>query len=67
VLADPGNTQNLANFIINGYELQDLNLDGKVIYQGPNNDRATLLYHTVLVHPSNAALLANFIVTEKLP
>ncbi len=67
VLAEPANTQNLANFIIEGYELQDLNLDGRVIYQGPGNDRATLLYHTILSHPSNGSMLANFIVSEKLP
>jgi uncharacterized repeat protein (TIGR01451 family) len=67
VLADPKNTENLANYIVPGYELNDFNLDGKVIYQGPNNDRAPLLYHTVLSHPDNTALLANFIAVHKLP
>ena len=67
VALDPGNTEMLANYILPGYELEDLNMDGKVIYQGPNNDRNLLLFQSVLMHPDNVALLANFIVLEKLP
>ena len=65
VLSEPANNENLANYIVQGYELEDLNLDGKVIFQGPNNDRFTLLYHTILSHPLNVNNLANYIV--KMP
>jgi hypothetical protein len=67
VLGLPANVNYLANYISVGYYREDLNMDGKVIYQGPNNDRATLLYHVVLAHPGNPGLLANFIVKELLP
>ncbi len=67
VIADSTNSNQLANFIIEGYDSHDLNMDGKVIYQGPQNDRSTLLYHAILGHPSNTSLLANFILSEKLP
>jgi hypothetical protein len=67
VLASSQNTGFLANYIETGYHQNDFNLDGKVIYQGPNNDRAMLLYFTVLAHPENMGILANFIVSHKLP
>jgi hypothetical protein len=67
VLSENGNTAYLANYIVQGYEMQDFNLDGKVIYQGPNNDRASLLYNSVLAHGSNTSLLANFILLDLLP
>ena len=67
VLSDENNPETLANFIVQGYEQEDINLDGKVIYQGPNNDRAPLLYHSVLSHPANAGFLANYIVKSLLP
>ena len=41
--------------------------DGKIIYQGPGNERAALLYHSILGHPANGGFLANFIVRENLP
>ncbi|GIV30874.1 MAG: hypothetical protein KatS3mg029_0225 [Saprospiraceae bacterium] len=67
VMTQEDNTQNLANFIAQGYTPYDVNLDGKAIYQGPNNDRSMVLFYTILKHPENASLLANFIVLEKLP
>ena len=67
VLSASENVDHLANFILHGYYGEDLNMDGKVIYQGPGNDRALLLYNTILGHPANVSNLANFIVREKLP
>ncbi len=67
VLSDQDNTDQLANFISNGYNRTDLNLDGKSIYQGPGNERSVLLLNSILVHPSNSSLLANLIVREFLP
>ena len=67
VLGDGGNSGFLANYIVQDYDLHDFNLDGKVIYQGPNNDRASLLYHTVMIHGGNNGFLANYIVEDALP
>jgi hypothetical protein len=67
VLSDPGNAENLANYITVGYHREDFNLDGRAIYQGPGNDRAMVLYHSVLAHAGNNNLLANFIVKQWLP
>ncbi len=67
VLSDPNNVDYLANFISEGYDRTDLNLDGKSIFQGPGNERATILINTVLVHPGNSKLLANYIAREYLP
>ena len=67
VMTHPLNTTNLANFIRPGYENADINMDGYTIYQGPGNDRSMLLLNTVLAHPSNFLLLANFIAMESMP
>lgn len=67
VMIDEGNIENLANFIISGYDEEDINMDGKVIFQGPLNDKAPLLYHSILSHPLNSAYLANYIVNSYLP
>lgn len=67
VLTHPMNTSNLANYIRIGYENSDINMDGYSIYQGPNNDRSLLLLQTILAHPNNTILLANFMAIELLP
>jgi uncharacterized repeat protein (TIGR01451 family) len=67
ILGDEDNVDNLANYIVPGYEHADFNLDGKVIFQGPNNDRSPLLYNSILVHSSNASMLANYIVLDFIP
>jgi hypothetical protein len=67
VVGDSNNSDNLANYIVPGYEMQDFNLDGKVIYQGPNNDRGAMLFYSILAHPSNGNLLANYIVLDFIP
>ncbi len=67
VLSEPDNTGFLANYIAQGYNRADANLDGRSIYQGPNNDRSMLLLNTILAHPTNQLLLANFIGLQWLP
>lgn len=67
ILTDPGNLQNLANFVSIGYSNLDINMDGATIYQGPNNDRQRVLIFGVLGSPENLNHLANFILYEKLP
>ena len=67
VVGDANNTDNLANFIVTGYEQQDFNMDGKTIYQGPLNDRSSLLFYSILSHPNNIALLANYIALDFIP
>lgn len=67
VLVDAANNQALANFISPGYNNADLNMDGNTVYQGPGNDRSLLLLHTILSHPTNTSLLANFIAMAGLP
>jgi hypothetical protein len=67
VLADPGNTDNLANYVSDGYYTTDINLDGRTIYQGPDNDRNFILFQTVLTHPLNTDFFANFVVWQQIP
>lgn len=67
VLSDPGNTENLANYISDGYYTTDINLDGRTIYQGPGNDRNFILFQTVLVYPTNEDFFANYVVKEQIP
>lgn len=67
VVGDSQNSENLANYIVPGYELQDFNLDGKTIYQGPLNDRGAMLFNSILSHPLNIALLANYIALDAVP
>jgi len=72
VLTDPNNNDGPngeanANYILEGYLLEDYDLNGEAIYQGPNNDRIMVLLGTVLNHPGNQNTLANYIVVEQLP
>ncbi len=45
----------------------DFNGDGKVIYQGPNNDRSMMLLNSILSNLNNVLLLANYIILQQLP
>ncbi len=47
VILDSLNESYLTNFISTNYTQNDFNLDGSVIYQGPNNDRSNLLFKTL--------------------
>jgi len=67
VFTTPSNSGLLANYILSGYLLYDINLDGNSIYQGPGNDSAKVLFNAVLSTPENIMQLANFILLQKLP
>jgi hypothetical protein len=57
---------NIANYILNGYRLTDVNLNGQTIFQGQNNE-PDLIFFTIMGHPGNALQLANYIVHQHLP
>lgn len=66
ILTDPGNTAGLLNYIMIGYDINDLNLDGQVIYQGVNND-PNIPFFNVLLNTNNPQSFSNFVVEEQLP
>lgn len=61
-----GNTNALTTFILQGYALTDINLDGRTIAQGINADN-TYNLNVVLGHPGNTMAVSNFIVQQRLP
>ena len=67
IIIDETNYDQLANYIVTGYNMTDYNMDGDIIYQGPGNDRAKLLIFTTLASPENSLGLANFVLMESLP
>jgi hypothetical protein len=68
VIADPNNVDFLDNFIVPGYYRTDYNLDGRSIFQGPDNDRQMLIFQSILQFPDNKVkFLANYIILEQLP
>ncbi|MEZ5454215.1 MAG: SdrD B-like domain-containing protein, partial [Thiothrix sp.] len=66
IITETSNTDANTNYIMNGYQLTDLNMDGKTLFTGPNND-ASLLMGNIILHPSNGNLAANYIVQGGLP
>ena len=55
------------NSILEGYFNSDTNMDGKVKFQGPENDIDKLIFFNILYHPNNTNFLLNYIVTEQIP
>lgn len=66
VLNAPDNTDQLANYVVNGYSNNDLDMNGETIYQGVGND-VNLLFFQILAYPANIDGLANFVINEQLP
>ncbi len=66
VLSAPNNTNNLINYIYEGYHLGDIDMNGETIYQGSNSD-ATHLFFMILQHPENTSLISNFVIYEQAP
>ena len=67
VLTNELNQDELANYVLEGYRSADFNLDGQSLFQGPGNDRAQLLINAILATQENLLMLANFVLTQKLP
>jgi hypothetical protein len=51
---------------LQGYLPSDLNLDGKTLYVGPDNDVNTLLAN-ILLSPQNSTSSTNYILSGSLP
>jgi hypothetical protein len=66
VLLDPGNTMVVPNYIVNGYDRADGNLDGMVIYQGSDSD-SDIPFFNVLTFPDNVFFLPNFVIFQQIP
>ena len=66
VLMDANNNNQSLNYIVNGYNTEDVNLDGKVIASGPNND-STLVMGNIYLHPANTASASNYIIDQQIP
>ncbi|MAT56195.1 MAG: hypothetical protein CMN32_17125 [Saprospirales bacterium] len=67
IVSDPDNTNQIANFISQGYLTADIDLDGRAIFQGPGNDRSKVLFNVILAYPANGSNLANYVILEQLP
>jgi large repetitive protein len=68
VLMDNGNqaTTSPSYIIYNQYQVEDVNMDGKTVYQGSGNELSTILLN-ILNHPSNTGYIATYIIYEQLP
>ena len=67
IILNDGNPDVLANYIAEGYDLTDFNMDGLSIYQGPNNDRSKMLFNATLSSEENTGNYANFVLGDRLP
>lgn len=67
VLGDVGNSAFAANYIVNNtYAREDMNLDGKVIYQSTDNELDTILFG-LLGHLLNLNALNSYVIYQQLP
>ncbi|WP_157560211.1 hypothetical protein U8527_04810 [Kordia algicida OT-1] len=66
VLNDPGNFLNFPTYVVNGYNVHDVNLDGGTQYTGTSPDTPTLLQN-VLAHPGNFLNFSTYQIQEQLP
>ena len=66
VLNDPANFLNFSTFVVNGYNVNDLNLDGNIQYEGVSPD-APFILQNVLAHPGNFLNFSTFKIQQQLP
>ncbi|PTX63516.1 Zn-dependent metalloprotease [Kordia periserrulae] len=66
VLNDSGNFLNFPTYAINGYNVNDIDLDGTVQYSGTDPDTPFILQN-VLAHPSNFLNFSTYQIEEQLP
>ena len=63
VLSSSDNVDHASNHMVYGYHLTDLNMDGTIMYAGPNNDRALFFVHIIGLNNQGV----NYATTEQLP
>jgi hypothetical protein len=66
VLLDPGNLLIIPNYIVNGYDRADGNMDGMVIYQGGDSD-SDIPFFIVFPFPDNVLFLPNYVIYQQIP
>lgn len=66
VLNDPGNFLNFPTYIVNGYNIHDINMDGKTQYTGTEPDSPFILQN-ILTHPGNFLNFSTYQIQEQLP
>lgn len=66
VLNDAGNFLNFPTYIVNGYNIHDVNMDGKTQYTGTEPD-SPLILQNVLAHPGNFLNFSTYQIQEQLP
>ncbi|MFK7923057.1 MAG: lamin tail domain-containing protein [Bacteroidia bacterium] len=66
ILLAPDNTSFARNYVLNGYESEDVNMDGQIIFQGGGSD-SNPIFINILSHPANTGFSRNFVITEQLP
>ena len=65
ILADENNPNHATNHVVYGYHSFDIDLDGKVIYEGPGNERSKYFKHVralCITNPDTGCL-----IEEQLP
>ena len=69
VLTDPGNTASTYNYSnALGYDLTDINMDGRTKYQGIQNDPSYIFLNVLFNYPLNTGGLYNYdFLIEQLP
>jgi len=66
VLNDSGNFLNFPTYVVNGYNVNDLDMDGKTQYSGTNPDTPFILQN-VIAHPGNLLNFSTYQIIEQLP
>ncbi|WP_020558676.1 cadherin domain-containing protein [Thiofilum flexile] len=66
VLLTPKNTLLNGNYLLAGYRVTDVDLNGFTLFAGPGND-SNIIVGNVLLHPDNTTFSANFVVSGSVP
>ncbi|WP_298418254.1 choice-of-anchor Q domain-containing protein [uncultured Kordia sp.] len=66
VLNDSGNFLNFPTYLLEGYDIHDINMDGNTQYTGTTPDTPFILQN-VLAHPGNFLNFSTYQIQEQLP
>ena len=66
VLNNPGNFLNFPTYIVNSYNVNDIDMNGKTQYSGTEPDTPIILQN-VLLHPGNFLNFPTYQILEQLP